>query len=568
MKKIRIAGPPGTGKTTKLVNIYYSHLKEYSPADIVVISHTNTAADHIRNKIKDIKSIQKFQEETGEEVFPKIKNAKETLEKNVSTIHKFCKDRITGQAFLIEDYENLILRKPKFNKYTSGKKFNNVQALFSSHPFFRFISLAADNGKTMEDYYRSLTPEEKEKDVRYYLEEELEPMANYYKKFKESHKVNGRIDNILDFQDMIKKFYDNEKGESEKLCSNIKVLMVDEAQDSSVIQRNAESIMSKNVLYFYKAGDPDQGVFDFAGADPHSFHIEFAKPEIELKEGYRCPRVVNEYCKKVIKDIWKEYKYTRTWKPREELDENGNRTGVVIEGELHYISDLVKDPEANKLKNIVLNTKESFIFTYRGGEPKEILNYLLNINIPFELPPKDSLKFNITYPRKEIKNQREFKELMSGKQKTKAKIKSIMKSMSHEYKLKEIEDLEKEDQSVFDITWLIDNKFFVPGIINTNDFQRVTNKTYKINSGVMKDYIRSIVDNDRDLEDKRIFVENIHTIKGKEFDNVVLDFTLTRQEESFAKKRMKFVACSRAKERLWLLKSRNGLTFAGKEDYD
>ena len=66
MKKIRIAGPPGTGKTTKLVNIYYSHLKEYSPADIVVISHTNTAADHIRDRIQDPVSIQEYQKETGQ----------------------------------------------------------------------------------------------------------------------------------------------------------------------------------------------------------------------------------------------------------------------------------------------------------------------------------------------------------------------------------------------------------------------------------------------------------------------------------------------------------------------
>jgi len=56
MKKIRIAGPPGTGKTTTLVETYYSHLEEYSPANIIVISHTNTAADHIRDKIYEDKS--------------------------------------------------------------------------------------------------------------------------------------------------------------------------------------------------------------------------------------------------------------------------------------------------------------------------------------------------------------------------------------------------------------------------------------------------------------------------------------------------------------------------------
>ena len=48
MKKIRIAGPPGTGKTTKLVEIYYSHLEAYSPTDIIVISHTNTWRDKKR----------------------------------------------------------------------------------------------------------------------------------------------------------------------------------------------------------------------------------------------------------------------------------------------------------------------------------------------------------------------------------------------------------------------------------------------------------------------------------------------------------------------------------------
>ena len=60
--------------------------------------------------------------------------------------------------------------------------------------------------------------------------------------------------------------------------------------------------------------------------------------------------------------------------------------------------------------------------------------------------------------------------------------------------------------------------------------------------------MREIVNKNRDLEDHRVFVENIHTIKGKEFDNVVFDFRLTRDEEMFTKKRLKFVACSRQRK--------------------
>jgi hypothetical protein len=120
--------------------------------------------------------------------------------------------------------------------------------------------------------------------------------------------------------------------------------------------------------------------------------------------------------------------------------------GIVKEGELHYMSDLIRDPLSHKLKDTLLNTNQDFIFTYRGREPKEILNYLMGIGIPFQLPPKDNLKFKIKYPSKEIKNQREFKELMEGQQKTRAKIKSILNSMSDEYKLKTVEDLEKRNR--------------------------------------------------------------------------------------------------------------------------
>jgi len=138
----------------------------------------------------------------------------------------------------------------------------------------------------------------------------------------------------------------------------------------------------------------------------------------------------------------------------------------------------------------------------------------------------------------------------------------MFKGMDPQYQLKTIEQLEAADSGSYDLKWLVDKGFVVPGVKNIDDFQKIS----KVQTIQMKNYIREIVNNNRDLEKKRVFLENIHTIKGKEFDNVVFDFKLTRQENPFSKKRMKFVACSRARKTLWLLKSTTNLTFAGKED--
>jgi superfamily I DNA/RNA helicase len=553
MKKIRIAGPPGTGKTTKLVEIYYKHLVEqYSPTDIIVISHTNTAADHIKRKIYADESIDDFQKKTGHEIFHRVKQSKASLDENVTTVHKFCKNRVKGKAFLIEDYDILKTLYPLFDKYTSNKKFNSVQGLFAVHPFFKFKSYAKDNGQEILDYYRSLTFEEKE-DYQY-TAEELIKMQEYYIKFKTNEKINGRTTKIIDFQDMVEDFYNN-KEESEKLCKDIKILIVDEAQDSSVIQRKAEEVMSKNVDYFYKAGDPDQAIFEFAGAAPDLFHREFANPEIELEQGYRCPRVINDYCKKIIQDIWEKYNYTRTWKPREE-------NGQIVEGEIFNLSSLTQDPFASELINRIINTTEDFIFTYRGGEPREIINYLMFIGMPIAIPNKEKSRFKFKYPTNDVKNQREFLSFSKGEMKSLTKIKAMFKGMHPQYQLKTIEQLEAADSGSYDIKWLVDKGFVVSGVKNIDDFQKIS----KVSTIQMKNYIREIVNKNRDLEKKRVFLENIHTIKGKEFDNVVFDFKLTRQENLFSKKRMKFVACSRARKTLWLLKSTTNLTFAGKED--
>ena len=537
MKKIRVAGPPGTGKTTYLVEKYYDALDKYQAMDIIVISHTNTAADHIREKINDPENIKRYHEKTGKDLFNLIKETKKTREKNVSTIHKYCKDKQGGlDVFQITDYEILKDKYRIFNSHTSKKKFNFTQALFKRHPFFKFISFARDNGygKNLLGYYRTLSFPDREEYA--YTIQQLIQMNDLYKKYKTNPLINEGRNNVLDFQDMVEKFCDLPKDPV------IKVLMIDEAQDSSVIQRKAEVKMSKNCDLFYKAGDPDQAIFEFAGADPDSFHKEFAQPDEELAIGYRCPRKINEWCREVIKDVWDHYGYTRKWTPRTE-------NGKIVEGEVYSLMNLNQDPNLHVLIDKLTNTKETFIFTHRSGEPESMLNFLIKLNLPVNFLSDKIQSFS--YPKKEIDIQRMYLSFSKGEAISSTKAKKIIKAINSDYHGSNysLETLDTLDKKPYTIDYFIENKYILPIIKKTDDFQTISA------NNDLKNYIRNIVSSNRDLEKPRIYIANIHTIKGMEFDNVILDLKVTREDPKFTKKRLKFVAGSRARKSLWVIKS-------------
>ena len=557
MKKIRIAGPPGTGKTGALVTFYYDQIQMYGATEILVTSHTNTAADEIRDRIEDKENILKYENETGKSVYHLIKESHKTLKETVTTIHRFCCSRIKkikGQSVVFnrEDYGILKQHFPLFNAHTASKKFHSLDMLIAGHPFFKFHNTARDNGKDIVPYYRNLSFEEK-RDYRYSIEE-LQELDRIYNNFKNNEKVNFRAPKILDFQDMIQIFTDSDEVKPAEF--GIKVLIVDEAQDSSALQREAEKKIATAMDLFYKAGDPDQALYGFAGADPDAFHKEFAHPEIELKQGYRCPRAINAYCKEIIKPIWDYYGYERVWAPREE-------NGQVVEGEKFELMNLEQDPDLAELTRRIKETIETFLFTCRGNEPRETIRYLTKLGVPFKLVDKDS-KFKFKYPKAEIKNQRNFFKLINKNEKiTAGGVKSILKSISNDYagenfRKGNLDDLEPSSKLV-DIDWIIKHQFLDPIVKKDDDFQNIsTTKTIE-----MKNYIRQVAkyDPSGDLErNPRIYVENIHTAKGEQYDNSVVDLNIRREEEDFTKRRLKYVACSRARKTLWLIKNKNGMT--------
>ena len=456
MQKIRIAGPPGTGKTRYLMKRYYDALDTYLAADILVISHTKTAANEIRKKINDPENIAEYHKETGKDLFNLIKETKKIREKNVSTIHKYCKDEIIksegGDVFEIPDYDRLKANYRIFNIHTLTRTFNFIEALFKDHPFFKFVGFARDNGKDLTSYYRTLSYEER---VEYkYTIQELVYMNDKYKDYKTNPLLNEGRKNIMDFHDMVEKFCALPKDPV------IPVLMIDEAQDSSVIQRAAEEKMSRKCDLFYKAGDPDQSIFEFAGADPDSFHKEFAHPDKELDIGYRCPRKINEWCREVIKDVWDHYGYTRKWTPRTE-------NGEIVEGKIYDLMNLNHDPNLHILIDKLINTKDTFIFTHRAGEPSDILDFLIKLNLPISLL-SDKIR-SFSYPTSDVSNQRDFMSFSQGEPKSLAIVKKILKSIDNEYRGPHYskEEMEKLERGRYDIDYFIRKNYLLPIVKKT-----------------------------------------------------------------------------------------------------
>ena len=91
-----ISGPPGTGKTSMFITSKYTELlKKYSYNRIIILSHTNVAADEIRDEILKLPEMEGV--------------TKKAMKYKICTIHAYCKSRLVGrkEVFSYEDHKNL-----------------------------------------------------------------------------------------------------------------------------------------------------------------------------------------------------------------------------------------------------------------------------------------------------------------------------------------------------------------------------------------------------------------------------------------------------------------------------
>ena len=277
MKTI-VLGPPGTGKTHTLLEKVEKYLKNTDPDKVGYFAFTRKAANEARDRAMD-----KFN--LTEDDLPYFR-----------TLHSFAFRRLginkqdVMQKSHYEEFGREFGIPIDYNEYDDEE----TGIFTTKSDYLKIINLAKLRNISLDRQYNL---KEHTQNVEYY---KLVKMAAELKQFRKDR-------NLVDYNDMILDFIKLD------VSPKFDVVFIDEAQDLSLMQWDmAKSIWNKTGDSFI-AGDDDQAIFRWAGADVDSFITQKGKL-LNLTESVRVPRKVHDYALKIIGRI--SNRLEKKWKPK------------------------------------------------------------------------------------------------------------------------------------------------------------------------------------------------------------------------------------------------------------
>lgn len=326
---IKVFGPPGTGKTTFLINQVKEALRSGTkPDDIGYFSFTNKATEEAKDRLS-----KEFPKLNIDVDFPGFRTLHSLAYQSLPSKLKIMSEEEAldfDDSFYIEkvymkenDPTSLVLRAKQIvvdAAATARARLINFKRYLESCPASERYRLNKWLGYQSKDCLREFN------------HEDLNKLIGYNEKYEE-YKI--RI-GVIDYTSILEECIKNESS-----IPSYELLIIDESQDLSLLQWMLAKILIKKAVKVFIAGDDDQAICESFGADAQEF-LKIPGEEYPLKQSYRIPQEIHKYIfsdSGIINRLNKKYnRKDKSWLP------NNSRSGL--------IKNLINPKElVNEIKN-------------------------------------------------------------------------------------------------------------------------------------------------------------------------------------------------------------------------
>lgn len=496
MKVFKYAGPPGTGKSTELLNVLDRLLASQIPSEnIVFTTFTKAGANEARER-----AIKRFH--LSKNRLPYFK-----------TLHALCYAQIERKVDVMKGSDWCEIAR-KIGVYFSIKTANEgiPRGATKGDNLLTLWSLSRVLIKDLKEVW--LHRDNYAQNTESITFQELEHFVNTvsaYKKEKEK----------MDYTDMLEVFL------MESDSPGASHIIVDEAQDLSPLQWAVVRKLCVGCKELHIAGDDDQAIHEWNGASPKHF-INHGSAEFKvLPQSYRIPAKVHELAHKISSRI--KTRIEKTYRPKDvegavlrvpNIDSK-EVTDILSSNESWFM--LVRNHTLSQ-KFIELCRHNGLLFTAEGsGEAFEMIPAILA-----------------------------WGKLKTGAELTKEETEALYSWMGIRdrvaYGAKTA--IGRSAETKFNYTDLVKNYGMLAPITMTWD-QALTKIEPKD-----KAYIKAVEKTGALTSAPRIEIATIHAVKGREADNVLIlpDISYQThkgfQENEDAEHRVWYVGITRAKKRV------------------
>tara|TARA_R110001583_G_scaffold13262_7_gene57374 strand:+ start:2573 stop:4069 length:1497 start_codon:yes stop_codon:yes gene_type:complete len=479
-----ILGPPGTGKTSTLLGLIEDELQNgTSPDSIGFFTFTKKAVKEGKER-----AMNKFNISNKE--LPYFR-----------TLHSLAFRQLGLTRESVVSNSDIKDLNEKLNIKLTGRTTSDDGHLFGMTHDDRLAFI--ENLARMRNIPLKEQWHEVEDAVGWF---ELERFARGLYLFKED-----RL--LVDYTDMLQKFL------TEGSIPKLDVMFVDEAQDLSPLQWAVVRKLADNAKKIYVAGDDDQAIYKWAGADV-DYLIENSKDAMILKQSYRVPFAVHEVAKQCIGQV--RSRIYKEWTPRKE-------------------KGLVRWEPNIELVN--MEKGEWLVLARTNYLLEEVDEYCRNEGWFFEVKGRPSI------PESKIRAVLYWERLRKGEAVSLSECANILKFI----KVNKPKKLDILDANI--LLQYEDLKSHFPDLPDGNWFD-----VFTLLSPSEISYIRAMLRRGEKItKQPRIRLSTIHAAKGGEATNVVLLTDITTrvyknyQQNPDDENRVFYVGVTRTKENLYLI---------------